>query len=387
MPNPSKDYATIQTLGYEYNPPVAQNKETARIMQNIYAGIGGHYGYPRFPINRDIGGPLNILSQKWSATHWKHGTAWRANNWFYTGNFIASSPGFPTQISGDGAAWGAQAYDKLKPTKPNFQALNAIYELRELPQLFKLNLERNFLHFQSDYFLAIQFGWEPLLRDIRNFVHLQRRAQKSLKWLIEHNTKPVRRKKILLDTSADVSDISGSSYSVINPTFVTQYYRKIPTYRDVTRSHDRIWASARFRYWLPEGPRDIDWTNKMLGRLYGHRVTPSVIYNMIPWSWLIDWFTNLGDVISNMDLGVADRLAADYFYVMREISTIRERTAYGYFYSDSTLRPFDFVVASSAQSINKTRLRGDPFGLSTNENDLNGMQIAILGALGLSRIR
>lgn len=121
-------------------------------------------------------------------------------------------------------------------------------------------------------------------------------------------------------------------------------------------------------------------------RLYGLRPSPSVVYNAVPWSWLVDWFTNLGHVIENVEPGVADRLAADYFYVMRKRSRVKTREASGTFYRSPDGSPVSIHVSQVAASVSKTRISGSPFGFDVKQEDLNGTQLAILGALGLSRI-
>jgi hypothetical protein len=125
----------------------------------------------------------------------------------------------------------------------------------------------------------------------------------------------------------------------------------------------------------------------MLARIFGLRPSPIVVYNAIPWTWLADWFVNAGDVVSNLSMGVADRLAADRFYIMQE------RGAWSKLESTCSFMRADTndvnTVSGTASEVwaHKVRVKGDPFGLNTQPNQLTGMQLAILGALGLSRLR
>ena len=207
-----------------------------------------------------------------------------------------------------------------------------------------------------------------------------------MKWLLSHNGKPVRRRVNIAETISDPGLLAGNSYAGLYPVLVTQYYTRQPTYLEKTWTEDRVWASARFRYWLPEGPRDVQWTNKMKRALLGLNPSPSVVYNAVPWTWLIDWFTNVGNLIENVEPGVADRLAADYFYVMREIQWRRTQDTVGFF-RDPQGNPFTVSASASYSKFRKTRIKGDPFGFNTNPASLSGVQLAILGALGMSRIR
>jgi hypothetical protein len=278
----------------------------------------------------------------------------------------------------------------MKPTKPNMSVANSIYELKDIPAMLRQRFHFNNLHELGDYHLALQFGWLSLLKDTMDFVETQRKAQERLLWLLRHNGKPVRRRVELVSNDSDPVVTSGSAYGALTPTLATQFYNGQPTWEQKIWTHDRIWASARFRYWLPRGPRNIAWTRKMLNRIYGFRVTPLSVYKAMPWTWLADWFFNVGQIVSNLEPGVANRLAADYFYVMREQSTVKtydvKAKLYAYLNSGSNLETIPVDISSKSYMHTQTRLRGDPFGFGTNQNDLTVSQLAILGALGISKL-
>jgi len=106
---------------------------------------------------------------------------------------------------------------------------------------------------------------------------------------------------------------------------------------------------------------------------------------MIPWSWLVDWFSNTGDILENLDAGVAERLAADYAYVMREYQLTVEQ------YVSATFKTMgggtiDVNLQSQSFKFSKYRTPISPFGWNVKESDLSMTQLSILGALGLSRL-
>jgi hypothetical protein len=115
-------------------------------------------------------------------------------------------------------------------------------------------------------------------------------------------------------------------------------------------------------------------------------LSPQFCWNALPWSWLADWFSNAGSILENLDVGVADRLAADYMYVMRtKLYTLQHTNTLKLQTLDGS--PVPVSVTSLQQSAISTRLAGDPFGFSTSQNSLTNTQLSILGALGLSRLR
>jgi hypothetical protein len=274
----------------------------------------------------------------------------------------------------------------MKPDKPNMNLLNSIYELKDVPGMLHQRFLNHGLAGIGDYYLALKFGWEALLKDCRDFVQTQRNAQKALKQLLHDEGKPVRRKINLAHDMSSPIVTGGAGISTF-PSFVTYFYGPNGRHTDTEYTGSDIWASARFRYWLPGGPRDVNWTRRMLAAIYGLKPTPAVVYRAIPWTWLVDWFTNIGDVIDNLDTSLVDRLANDYFYVMRHDYTRSTRTCTGTFFRSPTMELVDWSATSTLQWGCKSRVAGDPFGFNTPQNALSGVQLSILGALGLSKLR
>ena len=377
-------------LGTEHSSTGSQVWKTNSLgTRKTIAGDVGHYGYPDFPPNRIVGGTFVQHNEVITLPLCNVGQIWRGGSLdtYYEGSFAAAAyPPIGSCSQSDASSRAAEAYNKMKPTKPSWPGLNAIYELREVPEMLSQRFLKNGLAGIGDYYLALQFGWKPLLQDIRNCVLTQINMQKRLNWLISHNGKPVRRNILLAETSNVDQQFAGYALSAMQPILVSQYYASTPRYGGTHQSGERWWANARFRYWLPEGPRDIVWRRSMMANLFGLKPTPAVIYNALPWTWMIDWFTNAGDVLANMDAGVANRCAADYFYIMRHNWARCEFNASGTFRRQSG----EIVPASATSSYlveHKSRIQGDPFGFNTSDNQLTGMQLSILGALGLSRVR
>jgi hypothetical protein len=376
---------------YQTNFPTFHHYRTTRYMDKWLAESSGHYGYPDFPDRKNVGGGFVLRgtethhSPTENTTYWRGGT----NNQHYRGFFVTDvSPYQQPNLSVAamlGSNWAAEAYAKMKPTKPEFSDLNSLIELRELPGLLRQRFLDSGFNRVGSYHLALEFGYKPLLRDILNLAYKQRIAQERLKQLLRDNGRPVRRRIVLRDESVSGAPTSGTAYGCLQPVLVTQYYVRQPTWKQATYFRERIWASARFRYWLPGGPRDVAWTKKMLSRLYGREVSPSALYNAIPWSWLIDWFSNLGDLIENLDAGVADKLAADYFYIMRSQEWSMERVSTGRFRRQNGTQ-FDVTATAWTTAYAKSRVRGGPFDPAILTNQLSNSQLAILGALGLSRL-
>nr|UJQ85618.1 MAG: hypothetical protein 1 [Leviviridae sp.] len=347
-------------------------------------GYEGHWGYPRFPPDSDIGGGFRLEKNDRVLNPVHVGTIrGQTPSDTYVGSFSANSSMSQFGIGRhEPIDWGAAAYNRMKPTQPDFSGLNALYELKDIPEMLRQRFRG--LKDIPNYWLALKFGWEPLLRDVRNFVNLQRNAQDRLQQLLRDNGRPVRRRITMQNREVNNVSTAGSGYGAVYPTLVTQFYAKTPVFLDRVVTTDRVWASGTYKYWLPSGPRDINWTRGMVARIFGLQPSPSVVYNAIPWTWLVDWFTGLGDVIENTEAGVADRLAASNFYIMREYRETATREATMWFKRVSG-EEVSFTSSCVVTRKSCERARGNPFGLAA-PNPLSGMQLSILGALGLSRI-
>lgn len=303
---------------------------------------------------------------------------------------------------------GSAAWNRMRPDLPDFSLATSLGELKDLPGMLKDAVQgvrkamgkamaskgKSSLSKTGQYYLAIQFGWLPILSDIQNFVKAHKNMQKRLDQLIRDNGKPIRRSITIEDnitvSPTDVWATYGSGYgAAIKPSFVTQCYATGPTFRRETYSTQvRTWAEGRFRYHLPPGPRTVAWKKKMLRRIMGSRVTPDTVYNLMPWSWLVDYFTDLGQFIKATSPGVADRLAADYAYLMRTSIWTATRTASGCYQASKVDNAGKTTAVTSAtrQRVEKFRSRASPFGWGVKQSSLTTKQLAILGALGLSKL-
>lgn len=388
-----RDFGIPSVIGVSYddNPSAPKSSEVkqALLVEQKTLNTNNHPGWYRAR-NADIGGFFRLDGSM--ITHRPSeivhvGTGYHSQL-HYHGRFVAVSgyAGISNPGSANPDVWGADAYARMKPTKPDFAALNFAIEGREIPEMIKKRFTRN-LRGISSFWLAVQFGWKPLLKDCRELVLLQQKAQHRLKQLIRDNGKPVRRRITLRDVTSNELQSDSATASCLAPSRTTGHYVGTPRRREIAATRHRTWASARFRYWLPPGPRDIVWQRKMMAVIFGFKPSPAAVYNAMPWTWLADWFTNAGEVIENLDAGVANRLAADYYYVMESIERTLTTFSSGKFRDWDTGQIVE-VTASREQSVfSKARAHGDPFGFNTKEENLSGMQLSILGALGMSRLR
>lgn len=366
-------------------------------------------GHPWFPKKSrpegDIGGPFKTRKiYVKNASHLGKGGQVisgtvrydHANGFCLPGPFdgIVSSPGnvfqeskYPDLSSSDSElnALGATAISRCNPVNPILDASVAIAELyREgLPSitLLKALKDRN-LSSIGDEFLNWQFGWKPILSDLKDLATALRDKDTILKQLRRDSGRLVRRsyefpteKKVLSESTNN-----GSLLSSFPGSFYSGSLSGI-TAKKVTIEKQR-WFSGAFTYHLPDSSelggisRMVDEGNKLFG------LVPDLetLWNLIPWSWGVDWFVNVGPVLSNLSDMAKYDLVMPYGYMME--TTIVE---YQYTYTGAGQGPGREGCSMIIVDETKKRLKASPFGFGVSWDSFDTTQLAILAALGLSR--
>lgn len=238
----------------------------------------------------------------------------------------------------------------------------------------------------GDEFLNYEFGWQPLISDIRKLANAILHAEKVMSQYEEDAGKPVRRRyrfPLQEDSSSVTLDAERSPFGFLHSE-VMAGSTKSPLVLEMKTSRD-VWFSGSFTYFLPSG---YDSRNKMkkaslaAHHLLGLNLTPEVLWNLAPWSWAIDWFVNAGDVLHNISATLEDGLVMHYGYIMEH--TVSRAT-----YSLPDFRflytPDVEVPALSFVSESKVRREANPYGFGISWDGLSPLQLAILAALGITR--
>lgn len=297
--------------------------------------------------------------------------------------------------------WGAKGWHAAKPGKPTADLLVGGAELlREGIPSIPGNLLRRLRSMRSagGEWLNWNFGWAPLLSDIRKMYDTYQNLNRHLDQLVRDNGKGIRRRRTLSNQTATTVTVnrvfptaSGSWY----PTYVQGGYYGPSTTQCVVKTTERIWFAGRFRYYIPDIGTD-QWTRRATRALFGLNPSPEVIWALLPWSWLIDWFTNVGDVVANLSDHAAENLTADYAYVMRSKGTSTYYTSSWDWTGTSSadekagwkpVKPGNASTTTVYSTMEKARLAATPYGFGVTYDGLSAYQTSILAALGISRAR
>jgi hypothetical protein len=307
------------------------------------------------------------------------------------GNWDHAFP--PTLESSDAEldAKGATAISRCKPTKSIASLGQTLAEtMREgLPALVGKSLlqskTKHLLGKGAEEFLNVSFGWMPLVSDVRKTADAIRRSDEILAQYERDAGRVVRRNYYF---PLEKSDLEVGTYTNNYPEGFGAFLniRQGLNGRGVLRRtvERKTWFSGAFTYYLPS---DYDSRNKIkelrtkADLLLGTDLTPELLWNIAPWSWLADWFANTGDVISNLSDFKTGELVMRYGYVMETVKVSDTYTHY-------PVGPSPYggsVVELTFVTETKKRRPANPFGFGLSWEGLSPFQQAILAALGITR--
>jgi hypothetical protein len=182
----------------------------------------------------------------------------------------------------------AKALANMNPFKAQTDIPLFLFELREFPRmLWDLGRVLQKQVRPSDIpggYLAYQFGWKPLVSDLKSMLDFTAQVEKRQNYW-RSIIRGEKVKRVIVNDSFD----SEWTYTAAT----TMYGNVVGTVRRTTS--EESWYSARLKF-LESIPDPSD-TKEVFRIVYGLRLNPSTIWNAVPWSWMIDYFTNIGDII------------------------------------------------------------------------------------------
>lgn len=115
--------------------------------------------------------------------------------------------------------------------------------------------------------------------------------------------------------------------------------------------------------------------------------TPSLGWDLLPWSWFIDWFAGFSSGIKR-NAFFRDVYPADYIYATYRC-TVTTEPLDGGFHSTSGGSSYSTTISGGvSRTVTTVRKRLSPFGTPVKEiTGLDAYKISILLGLGLGKVR
>lgn len=288
--------------------------------------------------------------------------------------------------------YGADAIHAVDPTNPNAELgvdLGEIIHDRRISlpgiQAWKMRTEK--AKAAGSEYLSAQFGWLPLVNDMKNVSQSVRDGNKIMENYQNHSGTYTHR-EFEFDPIVNVSEVglgkAHCSYST-NFTGYSSFHQGTPGEITLQRRETiRRWFSGTFTYASNPGSQ----LGRCLGigseadKLFGLSLSPDLVWELTPWSWAIDWFSNAGGVISNAQSFALAGLVMPYGYIMEETSI-----------EDTYVQPSTGLTGvlgpapiTRCVSTIKRRRAANPFGFGVGWEGLTPTQLAITAALGITRV-
>ncbi|DAD50559.1 maturation protein [ssRNA phage Gerhypos.4_4] len=367
----------------------------------------------------DVGGPFDMVRKgiRSKATAVELATRWSFDNsgdsfgkqYRYNGPVFATDPTLLTAGSSNLRATevalrgqGTTAIARCKPTNHISNLANDMTEIYhgQLPKLpgrhlWKPKIRR--AKVAGDEYLNVVFGWLPLVSDLHDAMYAAANSERLMKTYEENSGKSVRRRYEfpLEETSSTVDAGNSDGHIGIFGNWNVPFYLGFldssmsqPHLLITTKTSRRVWFSGAFTYFLPvtyKSRRGIGRIAAEAAHLYGLELTPEVLWEVTPWTWAIDWFSNAGDVISNLSSWQTDGLVMTHGYLMehvvREVTYALDRPSRWKLSNGGTAHAEPVTVYYES----KRRIKASPFGFDSDFSGLSLRQLAIAFALGITK--
>jgi len=280
---------------------------------------------------------------------------WKTNRPFRPAIESTSGHGWSTAMKGP--EWGNTsaalledyATDALRQMWPSvnegLSVINFLLELKDLKRMFQLwrNKEKfqravKRTSFNDEAIRGVaalnlnwQFGWKPFISDVMEMMSSLTGLDRKIKWLARNSGKVLKRnyrknlttalpyssKTVAVNYGPWIDDIvpNNTNYQTIST--VTPRWVASPTYH----------ATLIYRFQLPKYLNEWSLKVRALRDAFGVKLDPSILWNAIPFSFVIDWFLKVGDFLQSfspndldMQVEVLDFSASLKYHMITECS-------------------------------------------------------------------
>lgn len=278
----------------------------------------------------------------------------------------------------------ANLWARTNPTRPAIQLPVFWLEIREIPDMVRqagrfLKHARNWRQYVrrgsesrdlATANLAFQFGWQPLLGDLYKLASFQDAVEKRRNEISKATARGGYRRRIGLGGST--TSISGSGFLNFG-----SYANFAMAWKGSSSSN--AWAVLK---WKPTsgGPglptKDDDLRQYLLGLHLSQQLAN--VWEALPWSWLIDYFSNIGDSLQAGNHHVATPAGGSVMCTVTSSATHPPSGSTGVILSGGTLTQVRKY---------RTPLGGVGIDQIARIPNLGPGQLSILGSLALIRGR
>lgn len=221
-----------------------------------------------------------------------------------------------------------ELYNDCSSQRRTYSLTRNILELRDLPHTlketvgglvsayntaYKLVVKRypnvklkGFHKRVANQFLAKEFGWDQTISDVMGLLASPGRIARRVNYLMARNGQDTsyRTFRNYVEPIASPPSFSYNPYPGESTVFNSTSGVRTVELRGMINCNVRL-------------PEVGSWTLRrdLTRRAWGIDPTPVDLYNLVPWTWLIDWYTGLGDYVEAFDNINRDQSIINYGFV------------------------------------------------------------------------
>ena len=246
--------------------------------------------------------------------------------------------------------------------------------------------------------LNIMFGWTPLIQEWANII----KVGMGLERVIYYES--FRRKRQWDGPSFRSEQSYNSVLSFLRSGWVsdsllpgetagpTSGFGVSYSAQGVTVANEDYHLSSKYTGLAKAGRRAESFSDQAMdvAKRMGAIDDPELIWDLTPYSWLLDWFTTMGESIHNAQVynPMVGKYSTDYAYMTTKHTVTYSSHLLRRLAISSKVRSTSLTSGySSLTSVSKWRARATPFGFGTQLGSLNASQFAVLVALGFAKTR
>lgn len=212
------------------------------------------------------------------------------------------------------------------PSRPKVDLPVFVAELADLPRLVQLAgkslLTKNGLsnvarmirsrrlgELVADGNLNYQFGWAPLVDDLSKLAQFSQHVANKQRVIDKLKSGEGIKRKVTL---SDSTTVGGTATILVES--ATHYVQGV--YSD--QHKDQIYAVVRWHAQPGSLSKlanpHLAWTSTL-----GLDITASTLWEMTPWSWMVDWFSDLGDILMSQRNTIPAKFTSGVIVIRRRM--------------------------------------------------------------------
>lgn len=319
----------------------------------------------------------------------------------YIPKALAGWAEIPPMTSNEIALNGTRLFNSAVPTASATNIVRTAGELVKdgLPSFYSrviVQWQRNnsaLRNAGSDY-LNVSFGWLPFISDFLELLRTVIMSRDIVEQYVRDAGREVHRRRRMpfqtVSTSTKVLESNSFFREAQGLGNIDDWLAKYGRTSVVSTLRQEYTFTGMFMYFLHDQDEILDrarYYASLAEKLLGLQLTPSLLWELQPFSWLIDWNLNIGSYLHAAENYSRDGLVLKYGYLQRHSVANNEVTL-----SDMQLKngrnakPFSMHPTwCSYLTMRKERVRAQPFGFALSPPVYDGRQWATLAALAASR--